>query len=142
MRSTMNRRHPLFPVVVIVAAMTLSPSFYLDETRRYQLAFGSVARAQIPSFKDVLVSPDPPTDEQEDPGFPKPGENPVPIEFFDAYSWRLFVALNWPAKDGTRGMADQSKEIGDVGAQRVWETWKSVEDVFLPGGKEPMEWGR
>ena len=81
-----------------------------------------------PSFKDVLISADAPVDEQEDADFP--GGNP--IEFFDAYSWRLFIALNWPAKEGARGIPDTTKDITDVDSPRVWETWKSPSGLIPP----------
>src|ERR1700722_5194061 len=45
------------------------------------------------------------------------------IAVFDDYSWRAFIALNWPAKKGIRGVADESKRIGDTSdpsAQVVW----------------------
>lgn len=129
-----------FFLLIVIALAVFPPSFHRDDTRHYQLDFCNAVRAQTSSFKDVVVSHDSPPDEQEDPGFPKPGENPVPIEFFDAYSWRLFVAVNWPAKDGTRGIADQNKEIGDTGPPRVWETWKSVTEIFLDGGARPLNW--
>jgi hypothetical protein len=91
---------------------------------------------------DVVVSPVIPKDE-EDPGTGNP------IKFFDNYSWRLFVALNWPAMPDQRGEADGSKSLGDLSATsngmempipRVWETWKSVEEVFSPDGKAPSDW--
>lgn len=55
----------------------------------------------------------------------------LPLQFFDDFSWRTFIAVNWPGKDGIRGVADDSKEISDEGV-RVWETWKSAYEIFQP----------
>ena len=57
----------------------------------------------------------------------------------DAFAWDEFVALSWPARTSVRGEADSSKPIGGEGL-RVWETWKSTEEIFLPGGVEPALW--
>ena len=50
------------------------------------------------------------------------------IAVFDDYSWRAFIAINWPAKMGVRGVPDETKKIGDFanpGAKVVWGTWKA-----------------
>ena len=65
------------------------------------------------------------------------------IAVFDDYSWRAFIALNWPAKKGIRGVPDESKRIGDTsdpGAHVVWGTWKADDELFPPAGNEPTEW--
>src|SRR4051812_15302071 len=55
---------------------------------------------------------------------------------FDVYSWNTFIALNWPA--GPDGNADPSKKIGQNGDNgTVWEHYRDVADIFLPGGKRP-----
>jgi hypothetical protein len=55
---------------------------------------------------------------------------------FDVYSWNSFVALNWPV--GADGNADPGKTIGaDGDNDTVWEHYRDVRDVFLPGGKKP-----
>lgn len=51
---------------------------------------------------------------------------------FDFNSWLSFLALNAPAKGGVIGKD----------APTVWESWKEVEDVFLPNGAAPAPWGR
>src|SRR5712671_3068628 len=30
--------------------------------------------------------------------------NPIPLAYFDDYSWRAFIALVWPAKSGVDGL--------------------------------------
>ena len=50
------------------------------------------------------------------------------IAVFDDYSWRLFIALNWPAMSASRGLPDTSKSIldgCDSNCKVVWETWKA-----------------
>ncbi|MDB5089762.1 MAG: hypothetical protein JWR09_3756 [Mucilaginibacter sp.] len=67
------------------------------------------------------------------------GTKVQPIVFFNDYSWRIFVALTWPAKQDARGVADSSKKISDPGP-RVFETYKSVSEVFQPDASEPSDW--
>lgn len=55
---------------------------------------------------------------------------------FDVYSWNTFIALNWPP--GPDGNGDPKKTIGQNGDNdTVWEHYRDVRDVFLPGGKMP-----
>jgi hypothetical protein len=55
---------------------------------------------------------------------------------FDVYSWNSFIALNWPV--GPDGKADPAQKIGAHGDNdTVWEHYRDVRDVFLPGGKKP-----
>jgi len=55
---------------------------------------------------------------------------------FDVYSWNTFIALNWPP--GPDGNADPSQKIGQNGDNdTVWEHYRDVSDIFLPGGARP-----
>lgn len=55
---------------------------------------------------------------------------------FDIFSWNTFIALNWPP--GPNGNGDPKKTIGQDGDNdTVWEHYRDVSDVFLPGGKPP-----
>lgn len=94
-------------------------------------ALGAPALAQVPP---PTVSPDPLPDVPPTTGDPFP--------FFDNYSWRSFIALNWPAMSGAanRGLPDRSKPFGDASGPRVWETWKSRYEIFQPGGAVPSAW--
>ncbi|MBC2655585.1 hypothetical protein H7A76_09070 [Pseudomonas sp. MSSRFD41] len=58
---------------------------------------------------------------------------------FDQYSWQLFITLNWPALAGQRGVADCSKTLGSPG-DTVWQSYKGVNEVFLPQGQDPGPW--
>jgi hypothetical protein len=70
-----------------------------------------------------------------------PDQNQIAV--FDDYSWRAFIALNWPARPGARGVPDQSKTIGDFSdpdCQVTWGTWKADRELFQSGGTSPEEW--
>jgi hypothetical protein len=55
---------------------------------------------------------------------------------FDIYSWNTFIALNWPP--GPDGNGDPTKTIGQNGDNdTVWEHFRNVDNVFLPGGAKP-----
>ena len=56
----------------------------------------------------------------------------------DEYAWRLFLAMNWPARATGCG-PDTAKKIGDVGPT-VWERWAIKTDVFLAGAAKPKAW--
>jgi hypothetical protein len=56
----------------------------------------------------------------------------------DEYAWRLFLAMNWPARATGCG-PDTSKKIGDAGPA-VWERWAIKTDVFLAGAAKPKPW--
>jgi len=64
------------------------------------------------------------------------GYTPVPMSFFDDFSWRAFVAMVWPAAPGKRGVADNAKGVGAPGP-RVFETYKSLWEIFHPDGSAP-----
>ncbi|NWD67017.1 hypothetical protein HX870_05335 [Pseudomonas gingeri] len=71
-----------------------------------------------------------------------PGSAPAATasqDLFDQYSWQMFIALNWPAQDGQRGNPDCGKQPGDPG-YTVWQTYKTVEEIFLPKGADPGPW--
>jgi hypothetical protein len=76
-------------------------------------------------------SPQPPPDTCIPNGFSE-----VAIDYFDDYSWRLFVGMVWPAAPGQRGIADAGKSLGDAGP-RVFETYKSLWEVFHEDGTAP-----
>jgi hypothetical protein len=99
------------------------------------VSWNSFAQPNVNPLLDVVISPKPPEDEIDDLAGTQ-----NPIDFFDNYSWRIFVALNWPALDGNRGLADTAKSIDDRSKPRVWESWKSIEETFLADGAAPTTW--
>ncbi|HZY60551.1 MAG TPA: hypothetical protein VFE56_12365, partial [Candidatus Binataceae bacterium] len=67
------------------------------------------------------------------------GSSGTPIQFFDDYSWRAFIALIWPAATGQRGQPDKSKTVADAGP-RVFETYKFLWEIFHNNGSIPALW--
>jgi hypothetical protein len=65
------------------------------------------------------------------------GYSDIPMDYFDDFSWREFVAVVWPAASGRRGIADTKKTVGAPGP-RVFETWKSLWEVFHTDGSAPV----
>jgi len=57
------------------------------------------------------------------------------------YAWQSFVALNWPALSGRRGVPDPAKVIGQPGGV-VWHTWKTPDEIFYPDGQAPPPWNQ
>jgi len=96
----------------------------------------SPARAQSCPATPVtdISSSAPPNDVCVPAGF---GGNP--IAYFDDFSWRSFVALVWPAKTGQRGDPDTAQQVGGAGP-RVFETYKSLHELFLTNGSAPSSW--
>src|SRR5690348_15782117 len=73
-----------------------------------RIALSAAAQPAPNPLLSVIVEPTPPPDEVDN--LP-PWQNP--IDFFDTYSWRIFIALNWPAAQGQRGVPDGAKSISD-----------------------------
>lgn len=104
------------------------------------IAYGS-AFAQSP---EPAVSPDSPRpavspDSLPDVPLTTPSED---LQFFYDFSWRSFIALNWPAQIGPagRGLADRNRAFGDTNGPRVWMTWKSRYEIFQPNRALPGPW--
>jgi hypothetical protein len=65
------------------------------------------------------------------------GFTDVPVNYFDEFAWRAFLAMVWPAAPGQRGIADAHKTVAAAGA-RVFETMKSMWEVFHEDGSAPV----
>jgi len=53
-------------------------------------------------------------------------------------AWKTFVTLNWPANYDGSSLKDKDKAIGMApSVPRVWEFYRTPEEVFLPNGKDP-----
>ena len=66
----------------------------------------------------------------------------------DYLSWEVFIALNWPASPTQNGVPDATTVVGGQevtnyypkglrASPTVWETFKDVNDVFLPNARPP-----
>jgi hypothetical protein len=92
---------------------------------RAQHGAGGVADPPEPP-KELVSIADAPTSI----GFPDQGSEEANRPYFDDFSWRIFVALNWPAKDMGRGIPDKTKPFKDADSgPRVWETWKASYEI-------------
>ena len=96
------------------------------------LSVPTAVRGQVPV--PVVNNPQVPADVSIPANFPG-----NPIAFFDDYSWRAFIALVWPAMNGQRGQADPAKTVDGTGP-RVFETYKSLTEVFHSDGSAPTPW--
>jgi hypothetical protein len=54
----------------------------------------------------------------------------LPIDFFDDYSWRTFIAMVWPAAQDQRGTPDPILQLGERTGALVFETFKSEWEIF------------
>lgn len=57
----------------------------------------------------------------------------------DCLAWQDFIYLMWPADSTQRGVPDPTRKLGASGPT-VWETYRTVDTVFLPGGADPGPW--
>jgi hypothetical protein len=57
----------------------------------------------------------------------------------DSFSWRTFIAMNWPADPNSCG-ADTSKSILSGTGPVVWETYLSSDQIFVGEGNQPVSW--
>ena len=66
------------------------------------------------------------------------GKNSKQMDF-DGYSWQVFIALNRPASRDHRGTPDCDLPYNFRGP-KVWQTYKTSEDVFLENARPPGPW--
>ncbi len=92
---------------------------------------GKVQELQLSCYlpPDIMPTPTPPV---------PPNYNTMQRSA-DIFSWQEFLALNWPALAGQRGVPDQSRPISFPGP-RVWETWKEEYEVYRANGEPPAAW--
>ncbi len=65
--------------------------------------------------------------------------------WFDYFSWESFIALNWPAQQGARGVPAQPNDPGAFygaapGTAVVWGTYKDSFELFGQGTNRPTAW--
>lgn len=70
--------------------------------------------------------------------------SPVDVRpWFDDFSWRSFVALNWPVvpdHPGVPATPDQPKTLIDApaGYVSVWDSYRDASDLFRPDAQPPI----
>ncbi|MBC8031688.1 MAG: hypothetical protein H7Z16_16515 [Pyrinomonadaceae bacterium] len=82
------------------------------------------------------------------PGLGLPGTFSTPLEirpYFDYFSWESFIALNWPAATGARGVPNQPNNSSvflnaAAGTPVVWGTYKDSFDLFGQKDQRPSPW--
>lgn len=57
----------------------------------------------------------------------------------DTFSWKSFIAMNWPADTSTCA-PDTSKNILTGGGPLVWETYLTTDQVFVTSPQQPATW--
>lgn len=96
------------------------------------LLAGSVGTAAAATAGCEAFGTPPTTASPATPPFPYSNTDPN----FDCMMWQTFITLNWPAEQGQVGVPDPQKKFTDSGV-RTWETFRDVEQVFLPNGRKP-----
>lgn len=58
---------------------------------------------------------------------------------FDIFSWKTFIALNWPATEN--GDPDSTLCFGQHSrTTTVWQNWMPSTKIFVPAGQKPAPW--
>src|SRR5713101_745949 len=112
--------------------------------RRGWLAFFVCLLLMCTTWSTSGQAPTPPSPVVNSPSVPLDvmipgGFQGNPIAFFDDYSWRAFIAMVWPALKDHRGDPDTMQAVDGPGP-RVFETYKSLAEVFHSDGSSPTSW--
>src|SRR5437879_1899250 len=105
-------------VNLVILSLVLSLAFFLNAS-----VSNNIRQSLLPP---VVISATVPTDVS-------PSVDTVhgnPIAFFDDYSWRVFLAMVWPAQTNKRGIADTTASLDKPNTPRVFETFKSDWEIF------------
>jgi hypothetical protein len=94
---------------------------------------------QLANFRcsNTVRNPDPYLP-QLNPTFRSVTSGPFESEF-DCLAWQDFIYLMWPAQANQRGVPDPNRKLGASGPT-VWESYRTADTVFLPGGRDPGPW--
>ena len=114
-------------LVTVISAVLGTPAVSAQPTAK--------CPSPVPKAPPTTIAPQVPEDVCIPAGFAG-----NPIDFFDDYSWRSFIALIWPAKSGQRGQPDLLAKPGLPNRPLVFETYKAEWEVFQPLGKAPAPW--
>ncbi len=108
-------RLPLLLCVGLLMAVPSSPPLAGQETTAVRPHAGTSSGRSVKSLVSVCND----STRLSDPTFAK---NQAYL-----FAWTAFLAINCPAQSTSA-------------SPHIWETWKSVVDVYLPGGKAPAPW--
>ncbi len=97
------------------------------------LLAGVATGQDCPAPTPSITSSTPPTDVGSFPN------NCNPITDFDDFSWRMFVAMIWPAANGQRGMPDTTQSNFPVTGPLVFETYKADWETFTVPPNAPTQ---
>jgi hypothetical protein len=159
MGNTPTRYGRAFIVVVAVAFFTLTNYSCRQTAPSIDNSNGKPpATAPAPTASQVVIPPWPQGFPPSVPpaavsgnvplAVPLPDQINSPVQIrpnFDYFSWQSFIALNWPAASGSRGVPDQPGNP-DVflkaapGTPVVWGTYKDSFQLFGQKDQRPSAW--
>ena len=120
----------------------------------------AVAGTSTPSPSQLVIPPWPQGFPQNFPAASVSGNIPLAVPLpspqdiktpeqvrpnFDYFSWESFIALNWPAATGSRGVPNQPNNPdaflkAAAGTPVVWGTYKDSFELFGQQDKRPTAW--
>jgi hypothetical protein len=118
----------------------------------------AVTEVASPSPSPIVIPPWPPGFPQQMPTPVVSGTIPFSVfvpqnvstgvegrPYFDYFSWESFIALNWPAKAGARGVPELPDDPNvflkaPAGTSVVWGTYKDSFDLFGQKDQRPTPW--
>lgn len=125
----------------VITFMLLGPAMDASAARDLPLAaLGTRHHCPKVTMK-VLTETQLETLNGQKPATPPPAGNNDKIAFW-TFAWEQFLHLNLTAKAGARGVPAPGTTLSDLKGQRVWETWMTSDQIFLPDAKEPVSWSR
>jgi hypothetical protein len=163
MGTTLRRNWKAFLLVSAASFFALAYSGCRDQTQQANQGRSASAPASpAPSAAQIVIPPWPSTFPTN--GFPAsasisgniPLAVPLPDDigptdqvrlrpYFDYFSWQSFIALNWPATAGSRGVPDQPDNANVFlkaasATPVVWGTYKETFELFGQKDQRPTPW--
>jgi hypothetical protein len=76
---------------------------------------------------------------------PPPATPELTRPFFDEFSWKSFIALNWPVASGARGVPEQPQNPdvflkAAAGTPVVWASYKDTFELYGQKNQRPTPW--
>jgi len=159
MSNTPTRYGRAFIVVVAAAFFTLTNHSCRQAPAPENSSSNQTAtQTPTPTTSQVVIPPWPQGFPQSVPpatisgniplAVPLPDQINSPVQIrpnFDYFSWQSFIALNWPAASGSRGVPDQPGNPNIFlkaapGTPVVWGTYKDSFELFGQKDQRPTPW--